>query len=147
MQEITERNYRVEITKRNYHLLRKIMMTDPKFGSHYYPNSFDTTVNMKGQVYQHRFHNTVGDKLPMVHINCGSIGLANLPLIYKKKYVVLIDSYSIDLFNYQYGFFFNSGEETFFRDDIKNKYHISESKLDMLRAEGIECIGKWKMGK
>lgn len=138
--------YRVEITKRNYSLLRKIMMNDPKFGSHYYPNSFDTTVSMEGQVYQHRFHNTVGDKLPMVRIGCGSIGLANLPLIYKKKYVVLKDQYSIDLFGYQYGFFFNSGEETFFRNDLINKYKISESDLDLLREEGIEVIDKLRSG-
>lgn len=124
-----------EINKSNYYVLRRILKNNPVFvktDSFYSPPC--------GQVYLHLYPNTIGHRsLRVIGLNGGSASphLGCMPLTYNGKLVILNDQYSIDLFDYQYGFFFSDAEEYLFHDHVFATHPISLKRLKILRDEGI----------
>jgi len=119
----------VLINRSNYYRLARIL-SKPRFGS-----SIGRVDD--GQIILRMFHNTVGDRT-LGHGNSSSHFLGRLPLLDSRgRIVILNDEYSIDLFGYQYGFFFSTTEKNYFRDHIIEKHGVSLKRLNKLREFGL----------
>ena len=121
----------IEITKKNYHRLRTILK-NPQFVAKTFREGLDN-----GTIFLVDRPNTVGHLcLHEMDYGCSAFPEEQRPLVYSGSYVCLSDSYASDLFFYQYGFFFSSGEENNFKIHAHETHKIKMDTLTKLRNEG-----------